>query len=359
MKKPINQGRPKFDEIATTLLFGTSGKGGGGLHQVIKPTSRPSLNSSSSSSSSSSTPFFSPPSSSSSPPPPSPRELCQSFLDLGQRSFDSHTCFECGMAYCPGLKDDVTAHEKHCAKVALKKLSNLYIAFTLQMRDENVVWTGRLPLPESGMSPFSSRIICIRSSELSSSSSSSQRGGGGGSSSSSSFASSRVLNTKIDEINALLERHLGSESFPKPSAVNDGKVAYLLMVENKKVVGVAVTEPIQEAKLLTRSAAVISETAKTDPQSSQSPSPIIGGGDIGDARVSDIIVKVSLGIAQIWVHEDHRRRGIATRLLDTGRASAFFAYEVNKNEVAFSMPTSGGLALARAYLDTMKVPIYF
>jgi hypothetical protein len=257
------------------------------------------------------------------------------------------------MAYCPGLKDDVTAHEKHCAKVALKKLSNLYIAFTLQMRDENVVWTGRLPLPESGMSPFSSSIICIRSSELSSSSSSSQRGGGGGgSSSSSSFASSRVLNTKIDEINALLERHLGSESFPKPSAVNDGKVNYLLMVENKKVVGVAVTEPTQEAKLLTRSAAVISETEKK-------PTPIIGGGDIGDARVSDIVVKVSLGIAQIWVHEDHRRRGIATRLLDTGRASAFFAYEVNKNEVAFSMPTSGGLALARAYLDTMKVPIYF
>ena len=88
-------------------------------------------------------------------------------------------------------------------------------------------------------------------------------------------------------------------------------------------------------------------------------SALSSGVNIEDARVSDTTVKVSLGVAQIWVHDDHRRRGIATRLLDMARASVIFAYEVQKSDVAFSMPTSGGLALARAYLATDQIPIYF
>jgi hypothetical protein len=380
-------GRPKFDQIATTLLFGTADKGGGGgeLHKLMKPSCRPSLHSTTNtfSSSSASTPFSAttsstppPPlsSSSSSPPPPPSRLLCQSFLDLGQRSFDSQICNECGMAFCPGLKDDVSAHERHCAKVALKKLSNRYVPFTLVMRDENVLWTGQLPISNSNstLSSISSRIICIRSDDLSIQRRGNSTSSFSSSSSSSSFASPRVVSAKIDDINALLERHLGSESFPKPSAVLEGRVAYFVMVENKKVIGVAVTERVNEAMLLTKKA--LSNTSSnqvSSPSSSSSISPmenkaiedvasaLSSGVNIEDARVSDTTVKVSLGVAQIWVHDDHRRRGIATRLLDMARASVIFAYEVQKSDVAFSMPTSGGLALARAYLATDQIPIYF
>jgi N-acetyltransferase len=144
------------------------------------------------------------------------------------------------------------------------------------------------------------------------------------------------------------------------------------MVENKKVIGVAVTERVNEAMLLTKKA--LSNTSSnqvSSPSSSSSISPmenkaiedvasaLSSGVNIEDARVSDTTVKVSLGVAQIWVHDDHRRRGIATRLLDMARASVIFAYEVQKSDVAFSMPTSGGLALARAYLATDQIPIYF
>jgi len=375
-----SKSRPKFDEIATSLLFGSGsggGKGGGGgggsgsvyyHHQQKQHTL-----SSSSSSSSSSVP------SSSSPTLLEPPKviLTQTFLDLGQYSFDSHTCLECGMAYCPGLQEDVGAHERHCAKYAAAKRTS-YVSFNVDRfpNKNNILWTGHLLLPSSTSSSISninntgavaaatSYIVCIQSSEL-------VTNGG----------ELRALTGKIQELTDLLENELGSESSPKPLLHSEGKVSRLFMVENGKVIGIVVTEPIFEAKLLKRASdddktetlenktmelteTIENESTETTDgflHSSLSPSMSSKASvsvNISNARVSETTVKVSLGIAQIWVHQCHRRRGIATRLLDSARTCTVFAYQFAKSEVAFSAPTSGGLALATTYLQTVRVPIY-
>lgn len=57
-----------------------------------------------------------------------------------------------------------------------------------------------------------------------------------------------------------------------------------------------------------------------------------------------------LGVAQVWVRPDARRRGLATALLDAARAHAVYAYVVPPEALAFSQPTAAGAAFARAYL---------
>jgi hypothetical protein len=281
------------------------------------------------------------------------------------------------MAYCPGLQEDVSAHERHCAKYAAAKRIS-YVSFNVdRLPNKNIVWTGHLPKPSSSSSfiisntnntgavaAATSYIVCIQSSEL-------VTNGG----------ELRALTGKIQEITDLLENELGSESSPKPLLHSEGKVSRLFMVENGKVIGIVVTEPIFEAKLLKRASdddktvtlenktielteTIENESTETTDSflhSSLSPSMSSKASvslNISNARVSETTVKVSLGIAQIWVHQSHRRRGIATRLLDTARACIVFAYEFEKSEVAFSAPTSGGLALAATYLQTHSVPIY-
>ena len=53
----------------------------------------------------------------------------------------------------------------------------------------------------------------------------------------------------------------------------------------------------------------------------------------------------SIGISRIWVHRDHRRRGIGQRLLDAIQRRT----GVEKHLFAFSQPTMMGAALARAW----------
>ncbi len=46
------------------------------------------------------------------------KALCQTFLDLGQKSFGaSKTCKLCGMLFIQGDVDDEARHNSHCTKV--------------------------------------------------------------------------------------------------------------------------------------------------------------------------------------------------------------------------------------------------
>ncbi|KAJ4463088.1 putative N-acetyltransferase ESCO1 [Paratrimastix pyriformis] len=57
-----------------------------------------------------------------------------------------------------------------------------------------------------------------------------------------------------------------------------------------------------------------------------------------------------LGVSRVWVHKDHRRAAIATRLLDAARAHFIYGYPAAKEQVAFSQPTPMGRAFATRYL---------
>ena len=60
--------------------------------------------------------------------------------------------------------------------------------------------------------------------------------------------------------------------------------------------------------------------------------------------------KAVLGIYQIWVHDKHRRRGIASTLVDVARKHIYYGYSaIPVDQIAFSSPTESGLAFAKLY----------
>ncbi|KAF9425447.1 N-acetyltransferase esco2 [Podila epigama] len=64
------------------------------------------------------------------------------------------------------------------------------------------------------------------------------------------------------------------------------------------------------------------------------------------------------GINRIWVSPVHRRKGIASRLLDAVRDRFIYACKLELKDLAFSQPTGDGKALARRYLGTDRFLVY-
>ena len=56
-----------------------------------------------------------------------------------------------------------------------------------------------------------------------------------------------------------------------------------------------------------------------------------------------------LGISRIWTSKSHRRKGIASALLDCARGSFFYGIEVPRDMVAFSQPSENGGKLAESW----------
>ncbi|CDO92294.1 unnamed protein product [Kluyveromyces dobzhanskii CBS 2104] len=65
--------------------------------------------------------------------------------------------------------------------------------------------------------------------------------------------------------------------------------------------------------------------------------------------VPNVIPDVKLGISRIWVSRNHRKHGIATRLLEIARKKSIYGCIVNKWELAWSQPSQSGSILARRY----------
>jgi len=61
--------------------------------------------------------------------------------------------------------------------------------------------------------------------------------------------------------------------------------------------------------------------------------------------------KLFLGVRLLWVHPAHRRRKVASDLIGVARKTFAYGSEFAFSRVAFSQPTSDGLAFARSYID--------
>jgi len=68
--------------------------------------------------------------------------------------------------------------------------------------------------------------------------------------------------------------------------------------------------------------------------------------------------KMVCGIARIWVHPDHRRSRIATKLLDCVRTNFFFGIVIKRGDIAFSAPTDDGRRFAKNYTRSDRLYIY-
>ena len=72
------------------------------------------------------------------------------------------------------------------------------------------------------------------------------------------------------------------------------------------------------------------------------------------ARSSSVMIEATgdpalLGISRIWTSKSHRRKGIASALMDCARANFFYGIEVPKDMVAFSQPSESGGKLAEGW----------
>ncbi|MBN3309099.1 ESCO2 acetyltransferase, partial [Amia calva] len=64
------------------------------------------------------------------------------------------------------------------------------------------------------------------------------------------------------------------------------------------------------------------------------------------------------GVSRIWVFSLMRRKGIATRMLDTARNSFMYGCFLNKDDIAFSDPTPDGKLFATKYCGTPAFMVY-
>ncbi|XP_030024132.2 N-acetyltransferase ESCO1 [Manduca sexta] len=67
---------------------------------------------------------------------------------------------------------------------------------------------------------------------------------------------------------------------------------------------------------------------------------------------------VKCGVSRLWCHANHRRRGVATHLLDCARASFLYGTALVPQDLAFSAPTPAGKAFATKYCGTENFYVY-
>ncbi|XP_074597359.1 establishment of cohesion [Brevipalpus obovatus] len=69
-------------------------------------------------------------------------------------------------------------------------------------------------------------------------------------------------------------------------------------------------------------------------------------------------ISVELGISRLWVHNSYRRQGIASQLVDTIRSAVYSDKIVAKDKVAFSDPSSPGVAFGTKYTGRKNILVY-
>ncbi|CAF0905954.1 unnamed protein product [Didymodactylos carnosus] len=80
--------------------------------------------------------------------------------------------------------------------------------------------------------------------------------------------------------------------------------------------------------------------------------------DCDHLNTQNEIQKMFCGIARIWVHKDHRRSRVATKLLNCARINFFFGITMKRTDIAFSSPTDDGKILAKNYTKSNRLFIY-
>lgn len=131
---------------------------------------------------------------------------------------------------------------------------------------------------------------------------------------------------------------------PQPNSEREQKVPSLLLlpltssrqlflcVRSKRVVGALMAESVSTARRVRSSSSLKSQSD--------------GGSSIS---LTEQPVPVEAGISRLWVHKQHRRQGIATRLVEAMRLHFHFGLVLPKERLAMSQSSGDGHDFARAY----------
>jgi N-acetyltransferase len=229
-----------------------------------------------------------------------PRKKSQMYLDLGQKSFASHKiCPICSSLIVHGTVEDQQNHIQICK-------SYKEGVTCLGFKKERCV--GRFG---------EERILEVRENDS-------------------------VGKNKAEEVKRIVDGELGfaissKSKLDKQNDLLQGMTSYLYIAK-KRIVGLLLVKRINKAyELLHEKADGRTSSISRDTK----PHPVI------------------MGVHQIWVHNLHRHKGIATKLLECARGSFTFGMVIPIEKVAFSSPTEDGVGLAKRFVgDGEKVLVY-
>ncbi|XP_024527966.1 protein CHROMOSOME TRANSMISSION FIDELITY 7 [Selaginella moellendorffii] len=255
----------------------------------------------------------------------------QYFLDFGQSDFSQSACKVCGLVYARGQENDTKVHEifhrNFLRGIQFKGWRNERVAARFEDRSSRVI----VVLPQD---PAQHR-------------------------------------TKVKEVATTMEKEMG---LPPDWLLNTQYKVYLY-VESKRVLGCAVAEAIDEAfvarverdhcdkgkaasvkkEMVFGNIKFVREVQRKIKTSSSSSSADLNKSISYDNNTP---VAAACGIRGLWVMHSFRRKGIASRLLDTIRDDFAFGSQIKLDKLAFSQPTGDGIAFASSYLDTDRLLIY-
>jgi hypothetical protein len=229
-----------------------------------------------------------------------PRKKSQMYLDLGQKSFASHKiCPICSSLIVHGTVEDQQNHIQICKSF---KEGVTCLGF----KKERCV--GRFG---------EERILEIRENDS-------------------------VGKKKVEEVKRIVDGELGfavssKSKLDKQNDLLQGMTSYLYIAK-KRIVGLLLVKRINKAyELLHEKADGRTSSISRDTK----PHPVI------------------MGVHQIWVHNLHRHKGIATKLLECARGSFTFGMVIPIKKLAFSSPTEDGVGLAKRFVGVgEKVLVY-
>ncbi|XP_050586716.1 N-acetyltransferase ESCO2 [Bombus affinis] len=141
---------------------------------------------------------------------------------------------------------------------------------------------------------------------------------------------SKICWKKVKEVLEYVDRDLGLACTKLPDY--EEKKVYLY-IRDKAIIGVLVAEYITTAHRM------IPELLELDCCTAES-SP------------------AKCGINVVWTDLNHRRQGIATKLIDILRAHFYFGYVMSIDDIAFSIPTPSGKIFAEKYTKTRNFKVY-
>ncbi|KAG8630380.1 hypothetical protein KVT40_001999 [Elsinoe batatas] len=232
--------------------------------------------------------------------------LVQMQINLGSNL--QKTCKDCGMTFVRSDPGDIALHNKyHTRNMNGVDLGKAFRKWS----DTNAVWKGS-----------EGRLMVVVDG-----------------------ASKSFEKRKAREVLDVVQTELGAVDIPdydlwaveEPGEnEKDGDARYraFLYMVGPSCVGLCLAKRISEAR------EVISPSAEDG----------IGAGAQEEAlTVADESRTVDTGISRIWTSKSHRKKGIGTALLDCVSRSFHPDRSVQKEEIAFSQPTTSGTALARKW----------
>jgi ribosomal protein S18 acetylase RimI-like enzyme len=140
------------------------------------------------------------------------------------------------------------------------------------------------------------------------------------------------------------------------------KVCNCLYIKGNKVVGLLVVEPIEEGYPI-----VTAESVREGSEGGNNVHTHSGDEDEalrlsaspdGGLLCTTTSRKAVLGVSQVWVHDDYRRQGIASKLLTSARNHFIYGYHIPVDKIAFTQPTPAGRLFAEKYTATKGFLVY-